>query len=273
MSLLRSPVTWLRRRTDGWRRTCRPKVSKGFQALAHIGIAEDCHADPFSPRQVLLAATGAYESLHVAPMSLRENILVAADELRWLSGTELLIGSDVVLRVTYACEPCARLNRFRLGLMRKAKGVRGTLARVIRGGWIGLGDTVRAAPAVFRALSDDWRERVVAVVQAIPAGVELSYIDVARIAGVHKSYCRVFPRLLANRSDLSAIQPSRIAPRKDGLARTRTCRGGHSINNVATLALAIVAAKVFGPEGPLWLQALGLSPGTLLTVVIDELVQ
>lgn len=240
-----------------------PVVVDGIRLLTGFGIGNDCHADPLSARQVLLVAQGAYQELGIAPMSLRENILVSEAVLMWSSGTRLKVGADVVLRVTFACEPCAKLNRFRAGLMRKASGIRGILARVVRGGLVNIGDAVQASPAVFPTMSNDWRDRVATVVRAIPRGVQLSYTEVARLAGVHSSYCRVFPRLLADREDLSDTQVRRVvsASRQD----TKEQRPKETVpTGDVSPGLRSVAATVFGDESTV-LERYQLSPVPALT--------
>lgn len=150
----------------------------------------------FSPRQVLITSSGAYRRHHLTPNTLRENILIDADRLDWRSGGEVQIGRTVVLRVMFTCEACAKLNKFRPRLMAQVGSDRGILARVIRGGTIVAGDPIIVRPGVYEALSDEWQERLCAILERLPAGGWVSYIRLAELNGVHRSYCRVFPRVL-----------------------------------------------------------------------------
>lgn len=184
-------------------------VESALFVAAH-GIDGDCHADPYSPRQVLLVASGAYEQLNAPTNALRENLLVGASRLDWASGTRLSVGKDVILRITFSCEPCAKLNRYRPHLMREATGVRGVLARVVHGGTVRTGDTIRVENNAFPELSDDWQERVLRIVSSMTAADVLTYSDLTRLAGVHRSYARVLPRVLAAAFDANSTITSRI---------------------------------------------------------------
>ena len=95
------------------------------------------------------------------------------------------------------------------------------LARVLTGGTIRTGDPVQVLERRLPAWSDDWRERVVQVLDAVPEGRVLAYRDLARLAGIQSTYCRAFPRLLAKlgaryagRAVAAAAMPS--LPRWDG---------------------------------------------------------
>jgi alkylated DNA nucleotide flippase Atl1 len=183
-------------------RDAEPEESRQIFLRAGLGIDGDCHARSTSPRQVLLVATGTYARFDIAPCSLRENILINVDELKLSSGDLLLIGHDVALRVCFKCEPCARLNRFRDKLSRDIKGSRGYLARVVRSGLVHPGDGIKVVKNVFRSFPDKWRERVIDVVRMVPPDEVVSYAQLAELAGVPKSFCRAFPRLLRSQGDI-----------------------------------------------------------------------
>ena len=166
-------------------------------ALAGAGLAGDRHADPLSPRQLLLAGSDTYDRLALAPHSLRENLLVDLDTSQLVSGTVLQVGLEVTLRLMFQCEACGGLDLQRPGLAGKLGPHRGMLARVLTGGSIRPGDPVRDLGRLLPAWSDDWRKRVVQVLDAAPRGSVVAYRDLARLAGIQTSYCRAFPRLLA----------------------------------------------------------------------------
>ena len=173
---------------------------------AGIGIDGDCNASPASPRQVLLVSTGAYEYCSVPPRSLRENILIRADELRLSSGSLLRLGPNASLRITFECEPCGRLNRVRPRLSKDVQGKRGYLARVVKSGLVRPGDRIQVVPDVFRSFSDSWKDRVLSIARTLPADSIISYAGLAELAGVPKSFCRSFPRLLSSQIDPSLWQ-------------------------------------------------------------------
>lgn len=202
------------RAADGWRQRL-----DSVHALAGRGLEGDTHADPCSPRQVLLAGAPAYERLGLEWGALRENLLCDVDTGALESGMLLGIGPDAVLRLCFQCEACGALDRIRPGLARAAGRGRGILARVERGGVIRPGDRVVLLDARLPALHEDWRERVFAVLAALPPGYVVEYAQLARLAGVQSSYCRAFPRLLARHGLGHKAEPARrvsSAPRWDG---------------------------------------------------------
>src|ERR1041385_2354108 len=186
-----------------WRplRSQPPEECRKIYLRAGVGIDGDCHADAQSPRQVLLACTGAYEACDVPPSGLRENILIEADELNLPSGSQVHIG-HAVLRITFLCEPCGRLNKVRPALSRDIGNMRGHLARVIQSGTVKPGDRIRIKPGVYKPFPDLWKDRVINLVRMLPADCVVTYVRLAELAGVPKAFCRVFPRLLRSQPDL-----------------------------------------------------------------------
>jgi hypothetical protein len=181
----------------------RPPSAKPSMALdcvharAGQGLEGDKHADPLSPRQLLLAGTGVYGDLSLPPHALGENLLLDLDTAQLRSGAVLRIGAQVLLRLMFQCEPCGTLDRFQPGLSGRIGNRRGILARVLAGGAIQPGDSIVDVGRPLPAWPDDWRARVAQVLQAVPDGMVLSYAQLALLAGVQSTYCRAFPRLLA----------------------------------------------------------------------------
>ncbi|WP_229419430.1 MOSC domain-containing protein [Pseudoduganella dura] len=165
------------------------------------------HADALSPRQVLLAGAPAYGRHGLAPNTLRENLLLDIDTSHFSSGTLLRVGTQAVLWLTFGCEACGYLDARRPGIAAAIGRERGMLARVLHGGAIRTGDPVvrlpdlpatplaGSLPGRPTAWSDDWRERVAAILARIPPGMVVEYRQLARLAGVQPVYCRAFPRL------------------------------------------------------------------------------
>lgn len=160
------------------------------------GLENDVHADALSPRQLLLASVAAYEHFSLLPHALRENLLVDADTSRLASGTVLQIGGEVRLRLMFQCEGCGQLDTRKPGLARMIGTRRGILARVLAGGVIARGDRVSDLGVLETPWSDDWRERIIRVLDAVPSGSVIEYKHLARLAGVQSSYCRAFPGLI-----------------------------------------------------------------------------
>jgi MOSC domain-containing protein YiiM len=198
-----------------------PQRSERVLALAAHGLDGDVHADPLSPRQLLLAGRAAYADLDLPAHALRENLLLDIDTARLASGTVLQVGRDVLLRLMFQCEACGQLDRQRPGLARVLGARRGVLARVVAGGEIRPGDRVRDLGPLLPAWSDDWRERVARVLEAAPPGHVVEYRELARLAGIASTYCRAFPAVLrrlgpahAAKAVARAADPAR--PRWDG---------------------------------------------------------
>lgn len=167
------------------------------RAIACLGLEGDVHADPLSPRQMLLAGTEAYDAFALPAHTLRENLLVDVDTSRLVSGAVLQVGDDVLLRLMFQCEACGHLDAHRPGLSTRIGTRRGMLARVLRGGDIYPGDPIRAVGRSLPAWSDDWRERIVHVLDTLPPASVITYKRLAQLAGVASTYCRAFPGMIA----------------------------------------------------------------------------
>jgi len=190
-------------------------------ALAGRGFEGDVHADPVSPRQLLLAGSPVYASLGLPAHTLRENLLVDVDTATLVSGTLLQLGEQVRIRLMFQCEACGQLDLQRPGLARALGNRRGMLARVVAGGTVRAGDTIMQLGERMPSWPDDWRERVMMVLGAVPPGQVIDYARLALVAGIQSSYCRAFPRLLARLGPQYAARavPARAPgslPRWDG---------------------------------------------------------
>lgn len=174
-----------------------PRRVTQLQAVANYGLAGDKHAVPHSPRQLLLADAQTYRNFQLPEAALRENLLIDFSTAALASGTLLRIGAEVVVWITFHCEPCSLLERRCPGTLEAIGKHRGALARVVRGGLIGEGDAMELALSSMPAISDDWQTRVLWVAGSIPAGQHISYRLLAEMAGVASGYCRAFPKVLA----------------------------------------------------------------------------
>ena len=183
-----------------------PRRLSRVDMLADYGIAGDRHACPHSPRQILIAGDAAYERFGLPEATLRENVRIDFSTKDLRSG-DLRIGSDVMLWLTFHCEPCSLLERRQPGTINTIRRHRGTLARVLSGGSFGVGDKVSLTSAALPAMSDDWQARVLGVASAVPAGHYIIYRQLAEMAGVANAYCRAFAKVL---SRLPAEVSSRV---------------------------------------------------------------
>jgi len=198
-----------------------PVAVDGMRLLTGIGIDGDRHADAMSPRQLLLAGAAAHAAFDLAPHALRENLLFEADVSRLASGTVLRIGEQALVRVMFTCEACGQLDRHGVRLAARIGAQRGMLARVLRGGEIQVGAPVHDLGVLLAPWPDDWRERIVRVLDAAPEGSVVTYAQLAHVAGIQTSYCRAFPRLLKSLGPRYAAlavtaRADPAAPRWDG---------------------------------------------------------
>jgi hypothetical protein len=196
-----------------------PDAVGQVQAIAGSGLDGDIQRHALSPRQLLVAGTAAYDRLGLPANALRENLLLDFDSAGLASGQLLAAGASAVFQLTFACEPCGRLNLRQDRLARTIGAQRGMLARVLRGGPVALGDPVRLLAHTLPAWPDDWRARVEAVLARVPPGCVVEYRQLALLAGVALTYCRVFPRVAAALGLAHKAVPLRSAcalPRWDG---------------------------------------------------------
>lgn len=175
------------------------------------GIEGDRHADPLSPRQVLLASAAVYADLALPAHTLGENLLVDLDTSLLASGSVLQIGDAVRLRLMFQCEACGHLDTCQAGVSGRIGRRRGVLARVLSGGAIRPGDRIVDLGRIFPAWDDDWRVRVAQVLRALPSGMVLTYARLALLAGVQSSYCRAFPRLVQSSGYAGKAVPAQAA--------------------------------------------------------------
>lgn len=175
------------------------------ETMSNYGIVGDRHACPHSPRQLLIAGDPSYERFGLTDTTLRENVRIDFSTADLRSGDLLCVGPEVVLWLTFHCEPCSLLERRYPGVVKNIGKHRGMLARVLRGGSFSVGDEISLARGLLPAMSDDWQTRVLGVACAVPAGHYIVYRQLAEIAGVANAYCRAFPRILSRLpSDVSS---------------------------------------------------------------------
>ena len=115
-------------------------------AISGLGLEGDRSAYQGNLRQVLLVDKAILDEAGLAPGQVKENITVSGLNL---SGTKIgqiiSIGDGVTLEVVGDCEACGKMDAIRMGLKDALDGKRGTLAKVLNGGAIKVGDTIQVA--------------------------------------------------------------------------------------------------------------------------------
>lgn len=177
-------------------RSSTPRRVQSVSAVAGFGLDGDIHLSSESPRQILIAGAPVYERWQLQENILRENFLFDFSIENLNSGDVLRIGADVLLWITFVCEPCRRLYDKNTKLREMVGNERGVLARVIREGVINKGDSVFLIPSVVNSISNKWQDRVNHVLLSLPFNVSISYSQLAELAGTSATYCRAFPSLL-----------------------------------------------------------------------------
>ena len=154
--------------THRFSKTPHPQVTLlaglGVQGDAHAGVTVQhrsrVRADPTQPnlRQVHLIHAELFgqvaeDGFHVQPAELGENITTRGLDLLALPrGTQLNFPSGAVIEVTGLRNPCAQIDAFQAGLMRRLIGTddagepvfrAGVMGVVVTGGEVTPGDVIR----------------------------------------------------------------------------------------------------------------------------------
>jgi len=117
------------------------------------GLVGDAHADCQTNRQVSLLAIESIDKmrssgLNLSPGDFAENITVEGMELcHLLIGTRILVGDEVILEVTQIGKECHTACAIRRRVGQCIMPEEGVFARVIRGGSIRPGDSVKIGEA------------------------------------------------------------------------------------------------------------------------------
>ncbi len=166
---------------------------RSLSFVAGLGIDGDRNQHPLSPRQVLVTRLEDLDRFGIQCGDLRENVVVTgilADE--FVPGSQLRLGCDVRLRLTFLCEPCKRISHLGVPL-HDFIGQRGILATVVSGGSVREGDGVVADRDAFLPLPDFPYQRFVRLLGLIPRGRVISYREATIGTGVAESYMRAIP--------------------------------------------------------------------------------
>ena len=112
-------------------------------AISGLGLEGDRSAYEGNTRQVLLVDKAILDEADLNPGQVKENITVTGLDLSGVkAGQVLSIGDSVTMEVVGDCEACGKMDAIRMGLKDSLDGKRGTLAEVLNGGAIKIGDSV-----------------------------------------------------------------------------------------------------------------------------------
>lgn len=116
-------------------------------AISGQGLEGDRSCNPDNVRQVLVMDKETLDSVGVAPGVVKENITTTGLDLSQAKqGQVFFIGDSVTLEIVGDCIACQKMDMIRPGLLDELQGRRGTLATVINGGPINVGDSIRIEP-------------------------------------------------------------------------------------------------------------------------------
>jgi MOSC domain-containing protein YiiM len=124
-----------------------PKRREAMEPLESARVFENegvegCAHRRGGKRNVLFVAVEDLEALGVEPGAVKENFTVrGAEVMKWPLGQRLAIG-DAEFEVSMICDPCELMETIRPGLLAEIDGRRGMLARVLKSGQVGVGDTI-----------------------------------------------------------------------------------------------------------------------------------
>ncbi len=118
--------------------------------IADQGLEGDHYAKAGGNRQVTLIQAEHLEAVahflqqdQIDPLLTRRNIVVSGINLQALKDRKFRLGKEVILEGTGDCHPCSRMEEnFGFGGLNAMRGHGGITARVIKGGFIQIGDAL-----------------------------------------------------------------------------------------------------------------------------------
>jgi MOSC domain-containing protein YiiM len=112
-------------------------------AISGLGLEGDRSAYEGNTRQVLFVDKEILDGFGLEPGQVKENITVTGLNVAQVQPGQVFTIGDVTLEAVGDCEPCGKMDAIRLGLKDQLQGKRGMLAKVINGGGLKVGDSVR----------------------------------------------------------------------------------------------------------------------------------
>ncbi len=171
------------------------KHNAPLQAVAAIscdqhGIENNVRSAPF--RQALIASRSVMAECRLKPGDLRENIVVDFDGLYDLpSGAVVRIG-EVLLRLTFHCEPCKKI--LKLVDFDRILHRRGVFGTFLNSGRISLGDRFAVTEHTMESIPYAVNERIRWFLKK--HGPLAAAGDLVHALGLPNSYARAMPRLV-----------------------------------------------------------------------------
>lgn len=178
----------------------KPMIAVDRLRVTTTGIAG---AAPSSPlRHLLLLPLSTLNHFKLTPGDLRENVIFDDDALgndfhSFASGTVLQIEA-VKLRLTFHCEPCARLKN--LVNTKSILHRRGYLAAVIAGGEVTTGQRFVVKDVEFEEIPYETKDRIAWYMSKHEGSIGVT--SLVHEVGLSLSYCRAIPTILKSRPDL-----------------------------------------------------------------------
>jgi MOSC domain-containing protein YiiM/alkylated DNA nucleotide flippase Atl1 len=188
------------------------RISKGLPPIdmpqlmlkAGQGIEDDIHANPISPRQVLIVrqedlskgSVGHGPITDIQPGQFGENLVISGvSGSEFVPGAMLEFAGGAAIRLTFYCEPCKRIA----GLVWSIKDIeqkRGILGVVVQDGVLKAGEDFKIQSGIFTALSEIPYQRFLDFLAQVPAGKVVTYSSVLVGIGVDRGYLRAIPGYL-----------------------------------------------------------------------------
>lgn len=167
---------------------------------ASDGIERDIHANPLSPRQILVVRQEDLADLAIEPGALGENIVIAGTAIDCFKpGSLLQFDTGAAIRLTFYCEPCKKISH----LVKSLQSIhqrRGILGVAIANGRLAVGDRCELQADAFPALSEIPYERFIDFVARVPVGKVVTYQHIITGIGVSTGYFRALPGYLRKAS-------------------------------------------------------------------------
>lgn len=192
----------------------KPAHGGAMDTVGHLelGVSEGVVGGVRCPplRQLLLLESSDLQAFCLNPGDLRENVVLDFPGLDDLpSGTEIQMGT-ARLRLTFHCEPCARVAGF--ARPRELLHHRGYLACVSAAGTVRVGDAIGVTGGQFEGIPYAVRERLAWYLSQRddPTGTT----ELLWELGVPRSYARALPALLRT---FPASQRAKVRFRRDAV--------------------------------------------------------
>ena len=167
-----------------------PTNVNSLNLIKRLGIEGDVHAQWGSTRQLLIVSRQTVEDFAIAEGDLGENLLIDGEIEQYTSGQILKIGENVLIRLTFRCEPCQNLEKIQPGLIKKIKSRRGFLGMVVEGGEVRRADKITDLPYQLSFLPDEPKGRFNELVSRIPKGKVINTSDLLLGLGLQQGYSR-----------------------------------------------------------------------------------